>query len=228
MMLYNADALTVIQNLQKEDKEFEAVLTDPPYCSRIGGKGLSKYYDGQTLKMNMYFGEDLSPVSFLMQTRLWIQEAAKILKQGGYFFIFTDYRQIPFFTICLEMGGLDHRGIIVWDKKNARPQKGQFTQSCEFVIWGTKGRPLTEKILPGRYEIASIQSKNRNHPCEKPVPLLEQILKILPENSSVLDPFMGSGSTGEACQNMGLKFTGIEFNEYYFNIAKKRLCNSQI
>ena len=228
MMLYNADALTVIQNLQKEGKEFEAVLTDPPYCSRISGKGLSKYYDGETLNMEEYFCENLSPAAFLMQTRLWVQEAAKLLVNGGYFFIFSDFRQIPFFSICLELGGLDYRGVIVWDKKNARPQKGQFTQSCEFILWGTKGRPLSEKILRGRYEVPSILSKKRKHPCEKPVPLLEQILKILPENSSVLDPFMGSGSTGEACQNMGLKFTGIEFNEYYFNLANQRLCNSQI
>lgn len=223
MKLYNADALTIIQNLQKEGKEFDAVLTDPPYCSRIAGKGLSKYYEGETLNMVEYFNEDLSPSAFLIQTRLWTLEATKLLKKGGYFFIFSDYRQIPFFTICLELSGINHRGLIVWDKKNARPQKGQFTQSCEFIIWGTKGRPMTEKILPGRFEVASILSKKRVHPCEKPVPLLEEILKILPENSSVLDPFMGSGSTGEACYNMGLDFIGVEFNEHYYKKAVERL-----
>lgn len=223
MLLYNGDALKFIQHLQAENAQFEAVLTDPPYCSRIAGKGLSKYYDGETLEMEQYFCEDLSPAAFLMQTRLWVQEAAKLLKAGGYFFIFSDFRQIPFFSICLELGGLDYRGVIVWDKKNARPQKGQFTQSCEFVLWGTKGRPFTDKILPGKYEVASIQSKKRAHPCEKPVPLLEKLLAMLPEGASVLDPFMGSGSTGAACRNLGLHFAGIEYNEHYFDIAKKRL-----
>lgn len=223
MLLYNGDSLKFISQLQAEKKQFEAVLTDPPYCSRISGKGLSKYYDGETLNMEEYFCENLSPAAFLMQTRLWVQEAARLLKAGGYFFIFSDFRQIPFFSICLELGGLDYRGVIVWDKKNARPQKGQFTQSCEFILWGTKGRPLTDKILRGRYEVPSILSKLRAHPCEKPVPLLEEILKILPPGSSVLDPFMGSGSTGEACRNMGLHFTGVEFNDHYFSIAKKRL-----
>ena len=64
------------------------------------------------------------------------------------------------------------------------------------------------------------------HSCEKPVPLLtDLILELTDENNIILDCFMGSGSTGEACLNANRKFIGIELDEKYFNIAKDRLEN---
>ena len=64
------------------------------------------------------------------------------------------------------------------------------------------------------------------HSCEKPVPLLtDLILELTDENNIILDCFMGSGSTGVACLNTNRNFIGIELDEKYFNIAKNRLEN---
>lgn len=68
-------------------------------------------------------------------------------------------------------------------------------------------------------------TKNQNHhPTVKPIKLMEYLIKLItPPNGNVLDPFMGSGSTGVAAKNLGFNFVGIEMNDEYFEIAKKRI-----
>ena len=63
----------------------------------------------------------------------------------------------------------------------------------------------------------------RWHIAQKPVPLLKEIVRIIPEDQTVLDPFMGSGTTGVACAKLGRKFIGIEIEPKYFDIACKRI-----
>lgn len=217
--------METIGDLIARNVSIDATLTDPPYCSCCkNGKGLTKYFNESTAqRMEPIVCDDISAHALILQTRLWMRLAFQATTPGGYFFCFSDFRQLPIFTALLEQAGFKHRGIIVWDKKNARPQKGGFTQSSEFITWGTKGRPMTDKVLPGIYRISPRQMKDRLHPTEKPVELLREILKILPEGKTVLDPFMGSGSTGEAAAAQGLNFVGCEISPAYFQVAKKRL-----
>ncbi len=66
--------------------------------------------------------------------------------------------------------------------------------------------------------------RNKEHPTEKPIELMKLYIENSSnENDTVLDPFMGSGSTGVACKNTNRNFIGIELDENYFNIAKKRI-----
>lgn len=67
----------------------------------------------------------------------------------------------------------------------------------------------------------------KQHPTQKPVPLMEWCIKQAGMPAVVLDPFMGSGSTGVACVNMGRKFVGIEIEPTYFDIACQRIENAQ-
>jgi DNA modification methylase len=68
----------------------------------------------------------------------------------------------------------------------------------------------------------SWESKGRQHPHQKPVTLIESLLAKLPDKT-ILDPFMGSGTTGVACANLGRKFIGIEIERKYFDIACERI-----
>lgn len=79
------------------------------------------------------------------------------------------------------------------------------------------------KVAPGCYSVPGVQSKDKHHQTEKPVPLLEQLLQLVPEGGTVLDPFMGSGSTGVACMNLGLDFYGIELDPGYFQTSRERI-----
>jgi site-specific DNA-methyltransferase (adenine-specific) len=67
-----------------------------------------------------------------------------------------------------------------------------------------------------------------NHPTHKPLKLMEYLIQLVtPKNGIVLDPFMGSGTTGIACKNKGFGFVGIEKEKEYFEIAKARIGNQQ-
>lgn len=95
-------------------------------------------------------------------------------------------------------------------------------------MWGSNGprpAPMVKgcKVAAGCYSVPGVQSKDKHHQTEKPVPLLEQLLQLVPDGGAVLDPFMGSGSTGVAYMNMGLDFYGIELDPGYFKTSQKRI-----
>src|SRR3990167_10541339 len=73
-----------------------------------------------------------------------------------------------------------------------------------------------------------MNKENRVHPTQKPIPLMEWIIdKYSTHNQTVLDPFMGSGTTGVACANLHRQFLGIELEPKYFEIACKRIEDAQ-
>lgn len=121
----------------------------------------------------------------------------------------------------------DAKGCLVWDKGPAFgmgdlsfPWKG----SWEVIyvrgkIWAGH---RDEGVLRGHIQV-SWETRGRVHPHEKPVSLICALLKKLPSQANILDPFMGSGTTGVACVNLGRKFIGIEIEPKYFDIACRRI-----
>jgi site-specific DNA-methyltransferase (adenine-specific) len=96
--------------------------------------------------------------------------------------------------------------------------------SCEFILFLRKGKAKRINNLGSKTILKVDNVRGKLHPTQKPV----ELMKILIENSSnegdvVLDPFMGSGSTGVACLNTNRNFIGIELDKNYFEIAKERL-----
>jgi DNA modification methylase len=76
-------------------------------------------------------------------------------------------------------------------------------------------------------ELAGQKKEVREHPTQKPVELLKWCIQLCPDAQTVLDPFMGSGTTGIACHQLGSRFVGIEIHEPYFDIACERITNAQ-
>lgn len=72
-------------------------------------------------------------------------------------------------------------------------------------------------------QVKNVSKVKTRHPCQMPVEVMENIVKILPDHMTILDPFMGSGTTGVACKKLNRKFIGIEMDETYFEIAKDRI-----
>jgi len=79
-----------------------------------------------------------------------------------------------------------------------------------------KGHFVPARLIMGRY-----------HPNEKPVSLIKHLIEKLPKNFTVLDPFMGSGTTGVACVQTGRNFIGMELDPTYYAIAEKRIRDAQ-
>jgi site-specific DNA-methyltransferase (adenine-specific) len=104
---------------------------------------------------------------------------------------------------------------------------GRFTAQAEYIIWGTSGGHNPDKktaiYLPGVFQIPVPPMTEREHSTQKPTQLLEEIVKVAPFGETVLDPFMGSGTTGVACINLGRKFVGVEIERKYFDIACERI-----
>jgi hypothetical protein len=109
------------------------------------------------------------------------------------------------------------RGFLVWDKGNGF--KGRDFAECEFA-WTSidmNARVLThDPLARGDY-------KDKQHPTQKPVPVMSWCLSFLKGDALVVDPFMGSGTTGVACVRAGRRFVGIEVDEGYFDIACQRV-----
>lgn len=100
------------------------------------------------------------------------------------------------------------------------------------IAWASNGKLLVDwtpgfKALPGCYSVSSVPPRQKHHQTEKPVELLAHLLGICPEGGTVLDPFMGSGSTAVACVNTGRDFIGMELDQGYFETAQRRVKEAQ-
>jgi len=134
-----------------------------------------------------------------------------------------------FFADKLPISG----GWIVWDKLNGLKSKRKYgfcdNSDCE-LIWTNVGSAV--RLLQHRWMGMlkdSERREKRNHPTQKPVQLLMDILEMKTKPGDVvLDPYMGTGSTGRACVRTGRKFIGIEIDEDYFNIAVRCIKEEQL
>lgn len=110
------------------------------------------------------------------------------------------------------------RGFLVWDKQQAY----EFSSAMCEAAWTNLDK--TAKV----YRRAAWQFE-KEHPTQKPVGLMVWCLGYLPDDvACVLDPFMGSGTTGVACVQTGRKFIGVEIDPGYFEVAKKRISEAQL
>jgi site-specific DNA-methyltransferase (adenine-specific) len=233
--LYRADALDVLRQLP--DGSVDAVVTDPPYSSGGAFRGDrtrpadEKYVcDHEVKNFHPSFGGDTRDQrSYGYWCALWLGECLRVTRPGGACCLFTDWRQLPTTTDALQAGGWVWRGVVVWDKtEGARPTMGRFKAQAEFVAWGSNGpMPADEAVgcLSGVFRVAPFQGKQ--HIAGKPARLMRELVAICPPGGTILDPFMGSATTGLACLHTGRRFVGVEIDSGYFEIARKRLAERE-
>lgn len=200
--LINADCLEVMPTLGR----FDAVVTDPPYGIKmdrgVRGGGFDGFGGGKKRKPREYAGgwdsdrpcaECFDLIQFLA--------SAHIIWGGNYF---TDY---------LPVAGK----WLFWDKIQTMP-----TFSDGELAWTTIAGNAVKKFT---YNGSGLHAKEkyRVHPTQKPIALMEWCLGFLPDAETILDPYLGSGTTLVACQKLGRKGTGIELDPEYFEIACRRV-----
>jgi DNA modification methylase len=106
------------------------------------------------------------------------------------------------------------RGWLIWDKIVRNFSSGHVE-----MAWTTLDQPTRAF----NYAHGELASEGKHHPTQKPLPLMEWCLNFLPDARTILDPFMGSGTTGVAALKLGRKFIGIELEPKYFDIACRRI-----
>lgn len=228
--LYQGDALAVLVDLPTAS--VDALITDPPYSSggmtrgdRVGFDPTTKYLNTGSNNQNLhrFAGDNRDQRGYAFWCALWLSEALRVLRPGGVAVIFTDWRQLPTTTDILQAGGFVWRGIVPWSKPNSRPQAGRFSAQCEYVVWGSAGpMPVdyTDDCLPGF--LHAMPPRDREHMTEKPVSVLRELVRICPLDGVVLDPFMGTGTTGVAAMTENRRFIGVEITEHFAELARQR------
>jgi site-specific DNA-methyltransferase (adenine-specific) len=227
--LFHGDSLALLRSMP--DRSVDAVITDPPYSSGGQYRGdrmaatSTKYQSSDAAKMPDFSGDNRDQRSWGYWSTLWLSECRRIARPGAPIVVFSDWRQLPTATDVLQSAGWLWRGIACWDKtQGARPQVGRFKAQCEYMAWGSNGpMPMVagRPCLPGCFR--HVSPRKRQHMTQKPLQLMVEVLGIVPPGGTVLDPFMGSGTTGEAARLLGLPFIGIESDPVIFDGAAARL-----
>ena len=207
------DSFQLIKNLP--DNSVDLIVTDPPY-----GINLTKGYKSGSTELVQ--GDDGFTVMFFLDDIM--REYKRVLKPNSALYIFTRFDVMPYWWIKLK-NYFDAKNQIVWFKGGGGmgDLKGNFSYNYESIMFATNGKHQIRGKRDGSvWQIG--KCKQEYHETQKPVELIEKILlHSSDEGMTVLDPFMGSGTTGVACRNLKRNFIGIELNEDYFNTAKKRI-----
>jgi site-specific DNA-methyltransferase (adenine-specific) len=173
----------------------DLVLTDPPYG--IGADSHAGKAENGWTQWETSGWDKSRPEKDCFG--LLMQQGKHVIVWGGNYF--TDY--LP-----------PTMQWLVWDKG----QRDFSLADCEFA-WSSQNKAA--RVFD--YARAKAMQDGKEHPTQKPIALMEWCIDLVKKNDTVADPFMGSGTTGVACANMGKTFYGIEREPKYFDIACKRI-----
>ena len=229
--LLQGDCLTEMSNLPR--KSIDLVVADPPYLfdngrwyssdksgdrSRLAKSAL--YSDEGFMKKEMGgFGKD--EIDQFLDGLLPIMKVPNI-------YIFCCEEQVPLYGMSARERNL-HFQILVWEKPLSIINKNRFSMNTEFIVriydFGTglnktQFNSFYSKVLHDK----PISGTDKHHPTQKPISICEKLIILSSqEGQTVLDPFMGSGTTGIASIRHKRNFIGIELTKEYFDIAKQRI-----
>ena len=211
--IVNGDCIDILKTL--DDKCIDLVITDPPYG--INYKSNASKYDNTITKRGL-MNDGVEAFELLDKT-------CKVLQRKTaddshlYFFcswaVFSKFENIisKYFTI---------KTPLVWDKKSF--VKGDlyndWGNQTEIILYCVKGKKGFNKRRGNILSFSRLSTTKMVHPTQKPVELIKEILNVSAyKNDFVVDPFMGSGSTIRACNEMNIKSLGIELDNEMFTIA---------
>ena len=220
--LVNGDCVVELERMVNDGVSVDMILTDPPYLmnysvhKKIRNTDFCKPIPNDN---NFELIHDVIPLLY------------DLLKPNGACYMFCNSNHIDYFKRELSQY-FDFKNILVWVKNNwtGGDLTTTYGKRTEFILYMSKGK---QHKLNGRRDhdvlfYDKIVGKKQLHQNQKPVPLLEFLIsKSSQVDDTVLDCFMGSGSTGVACKNLNRNFIGIELEEKYYNMANKRINNTQ-
>lgn len=240
-LLVYSDTFKFMENMKHNS--IDMIFADPPYFLSNGGFSNS---GGKKVSVNKGEWDKINTLEEKHAfNKKWISLAKQILKPNGTIWITGTYHNIYSVGMALEEDGFKILNNITWQKRNPAPNLScrVFTHSTETLLWAKnktgKNRhyfnyDLLKQINNGK-QMTDVwdgpltphkEKRFGKHPTQKPEYLLERvILASTKPTDFILDPFVGSGTTGVIAKRLNRRFIGIDNNEYYLDIAKKRLIN---
>ena len=233
VILYNEDCLLAMERIK--EGSIQLILTDPPY--NLGNFMISRATNLEKMRDN-FFGtagwDNLEYDEWLAAMDSFFAQAARVMTKGGSMIVFMAAIKVESTIALAEKHGFYYKTTGIWHKLNPMPRNMNlhFINSTEAWIYFTyKKRTGTfnnnGKVLHDFIETSVTPSSERRHgkhPTQKPVQLMSHFVEVLSNPGDwVLDPFMGSGSSGVASKNLQRNFIGIELDHGYYNLAKDRI-----
>lgn len=214
--IYQEDCLEGMRKLP--DGCIDLVVTDPPYLFEKRGTGLHKKYD--------YFDKIKDKNMSLGYNEYYLDEMLRVLRKVN-IYIFCNKNQLGWYFDYFKKY---HCDILIWHKTNPIPiVNNKYLSDVEYIFFArekgaklygsyeTKSKVYTSKV--NREDL-----KKYGHPTIKPLPLIERIITNSSlEGGTILDPFMGSGTTAVACIKNRRDYIGFEINEEYYKTAQQRI-----
>ena len=223
-VLHNDDSLAILKSLAPQS--IKAFITDPPYCSgahESAKRAKRNNITPESVKERPMIESDaMGTLGYEWVTRNWLLSARRATVPGGHLVVFTDWRMLPQTAMLIESAGWRWNNVIVWDKGYPGLGAG-FRAQHEMIILASNGAPEWSSYDYGNV-IQTMRLTQTEHPHQKPLDLLMPlIITCTNEGEKVLDPFMGSGTTGVACMQLNRYFIGIEIDPSYYKIAKSNI-----
>ena len=251
--IYKGDCLSVMKKFPKSSMDL--IFADPPYNLSGNGLQWKGNKTGGDWKMVNEDWDKMTEKEYFIFTKNWIKESNRLLKDTGSIYISCSYHNIGEIVMALKKNKMKINNIITWYKTNAMPNMTRrvFTHSTEFVVWAVKEKgwifnydeikrinPEKKKdgsdkqmrdlwsmpLVQGKERLKKAGSNKAMHPTQKPEEMLKRIISASSnEGDTILDPFLGSGTTAYVAQNLNRNWVGIEKQANYIEAAKKRLQN---
>ena len=226
----NVDCVTGMDDLITQGIAVDLIVADPPYV-------ISRDSNFHTMKdrKNARTGTKFGAWDEEFDNNAWINKSFDVLKDGGALIVFNDFKKASDIINICSSAGFEYKDVIIWEKTNPMPRNRdrRYVPSLELMIWFVKmqkdkwtfnrqGNTYQSPVM--RYASESGGAFKRYHPTQKPVKLIEEIIKIHSNSGElVLDPFMGSGTTAISAINTGRKFVGFELDKKYYDILTNRI-----
>jgi site-specific DNA-methyltransferase (adenine-specific) len=247
--LIQGDAIEELRKL--EEKSFNFIFADPPYFLSNDGFTVQS---GKAVSVNKGDWDKSGGLEQEMEFHeKWIRECVRLLSKDGTIAISGTYHSIYKCGYILQKFGYRIINDITWFKPNGAPALAgrNFTASHETVLWASLGKTNKHtfnyalsrdwnapndliyrrgKQMRSVWSIPTTPKREKAHgahPTQKPLELMKRLVALCSKQGDrVLDPFCGSGTTGVACVLLGRDFTGIDLDQSYIQLTRKRMAKA--
>lgn len=244
MKLINNNCLDVLQQMIDNNEKVDCIITSPPYnmCLRVhSGKYMSRWGWKETSGhfCNKYenYKDDLPMEKYFEFQDNFLHKALELSDLVFYNIQMITGNKVALFQL---MGKYAEKikEIIIWNKGYGQPamQKGMMNSQFEFIIVFQNSKPYNRSFEKYYFERGTLSNvwdikreRNKHIKAGFPKELVKRVLtNFVGDGKLILDPFMGSGTTGIVCKELGYDFIGIELDKEMFEIAKERLYGNNI